>query len=367
MPTNTRRKRKTKAIVYVLLIVLPLAWRVKGLLVAPERVNSKHGQDALMQAIQSWQHCPTMNSAVRIFHGRGGCFPGFEHLTMDWYPPVFLLTSFGRRPSEEDTRMYQCALEEKLLCGSSDNKSSSINLVHQHRDGTGAASTQLVAGQVPDPHIVTENGCQYLVQLLTRGQNHGLFLDMAAGRQWVQQHARGANVLNLFAYTCAFSVAALRGRAAQVTNVDMSKTALQIGQRNHEFNGHGKDGKVRFLRHDVFKSWSKLRRLGPYSMIVVDPPTFQKGSFVARTDYVKVIGRLSTFMAPAAYVLLCLNAPELDEAFLHDAVQQAAPQLEFIQRLDNLKSFPALDRNRALKVVVYQMPRGMQEMEERQG
>ena len=37
----------------------------------------------------------TFNHQVqRIFHGRGGLFKGEEHLCLDWYPPVLLLTSF---------------------------------------------------------------------------------------------------------------------------------------------------------------------------------------------------------------------------------------------------------------------------------
>ena len=38
--------------------------------------------------------------ACRIFHGRGGRYPGCEHLTLDVFPPVFVLTSF--QPLSED-------------------------------------------------------------------------------------------------------------------------------------------------------------------------------------------------------------------------------------------------------------------------
>ena len=61
--------------------------------------------------------------------------------------------------------------------------------------------------------MVTERGARYGVHVL-RGQNHGLFLAMAAGRDWVRRtvamHPEPARmrVLNLFAYTCAFSVVA---------------------------------------------------------------------------------------------------------------------------------------------------------------
>ena len=69
------------------------------------------------------------------------------------------------------------------------------------------------------------------------GQRHrGLFLDMANGRRWLQDNSKGKYVLNLFCYTCAFSVAALRGGAEEVVNIDKVKGVIKIGQRNHDLN-----------------------------------------------------------------------------------------------------------------------------------
>lgn len=50
--------------------------------------------------------------------------------------------------------------------------------------------------------------------------------------------AAGLRVLNLFAYTCGFSVAAIAGGAARVVNLDMSRPALSRGRDNHRLNGH---------------------------------------------------------------------------------------------------------------------------------
>ncbi len=46
---------------------------------------------ALLDAIAQAQPGP---DACRIFHGRGGLSPGCEHLSLDWYAPVWVLTSF---------------------------------------------------------------------------------------------------------------------------------------------------------------------------------------------------------------------------------------------------------------------------------
>ena len=289
--------------------------------------------------------------AQRVFHGRGGLHPGCEHLALDAYPPVWLLTSF--QPLEDEAlaqigaalaaRWAQIAPGEPLCW------------VYQCRH-EGRAQTRLMAGEVPEPHVVEEDGARYRVHVL-RGQNHGLFLDMAAGRRWVRAHAAarpGLRVLNLFAYTCAFSVAARLGGAARVLNMDMSQGALAIGQQNHRLNGIA-DG-AGFLAHDIFSSWGKITRGGPYDLIIADPPSYQKGSFIATKDYARLMRRLPELLAPGGEALLCLNAPELDSSFLSEQMRELAPTLRFIERLPNPPAFQDIAPERALKVLRYRAP-----------
>lgn len=285
------------------------------------------------------------DEAERLFHGRGGMFHGCEHLCLDWFPPVLLLTSFKPIAQNEVAELTQAitARWQQL------NKQDPINLVFQHRCA-GQTQTQLLQGQIPDPHYVTENGARFQVHLL-RGQNHGLFLDMRLGRAWVKQHAKQRSVLNLFAYTCGFSVMALQGGADEVVNIDMSKGALSIGKQNHLLNDLGQG--ARFLGHDIFKSWGKLTKLGPYDLIIADPPSNQRGSFVATKDYARLLKRLPSLLAQQGDLLLCLNAPELDIAFLKQQVEEQSPSLSFIEQIANPHVFADKDPNKALKVLRY--------------
>jgi len=299
---------------------------------------------ALLDAIATLER-PT--DAQRLFHGRGGLHPGCERWTLDAYPPVWVLTSFAPVTEAEiatvgealQARWAQIAPGEPL------------NWVFQSR-AEARSETRLMAGSVPEPHVVTEDGARYLVHVL-RGQNHGLFLDMAEGRRWVRQHAAGQKVLNLFAYTCAFSVAALQGGARQVVNLDMSGGAIAIGQQNHALNGLSG---ASFLAHDLFSTWGKVNRLGPYGLVIVDPPSYQKGSFVATKDYARVLRRLPDLLRPGGHALLCLNAPELGPEFVQDAMREAAPELVFEQRLPNPGAFADIAPERALKVLLYRAP-----------
>ncbi|CAM3787019.1 class I SAM-dependent methyltransferase [Paracidovorax anthurii] len=319
---------------------------------------------ALLDAIAAM---PFPQQAQRIFHGRGGMHPGCEQWTLDAYPPVLVLTSFA--PVEEgDLAVVGAALQARWAQVAP--PAVPLSWVFQHRGEAlrlqGRSDTRQMAGEVPDPHVVTEDGLRYRVHVL-RGQNHGLFLDMAAGRRWVRDHVAdraarmradrpgaGPKVLNLFAYTCAFSVAALHAGARQVVNVDMGHGAIAIGQQNHQLNGLAAGAS--FMAHDIFSSWGKIGRGGPYDLVIVDPPSYQKGSFVATKDYARLMRRLPGLLAPGGHALLCLNAPELGPEFLQDPMRELAPELRFVERVANPAAFADVDEARSLKVLAYVLP-----------
>ena len=317
---------------------------------------------ALLDAIAAM---PLPVDACRIFHGRGGLYPVCEQWTLDAYPPIFVLTSFAPATDDQLTAIG-AALQARWRHIAPVGEQENLNWVFQQRGPTAPGSradTRLMAGNVPDPHIVTEGPALFLVRVL-RGQNHGLFLDMAEGRRWVREFAadfrqregRGAKVLNLFAYTCAFSVAALQGGAAHVTNLDMARGALATGQQNHQLNGLAPQG-ASFLAHDLFNSWGKVTRGGPYDLVIADPPSYQKGSFVATKDYARLLRRLPDLLAPGGRALLCLNAPELPWAWLREQVDEHAPGLQLIERIAHPPAFADVDADRALKVGAYRAAR----------
>lgn len=291
---------------------------------------------------------PDSRGAKRLFHGRGGFYPGCEHLALDWYPPAWVLTSFeALKPAT------LAALDDAIV-----TRSAALGLpppvcwVYQWRD-QGRVETHVMRGAVPTPHVVTEGDSAYVVNV-TKGQNHGLFLDMANGRRWLREKIlskSGARVLNLFAYTCVFSVVAKQAGAAEVINIDMSDGALRIGRQNHQLNDCG-DG-VRFMAHDLFKSWGKVKRFAPYDVIVVDPPSYQKGSFVATKDYARLLRHLPDLCKHGTDVLLCLNAPELSLTYLKTLVTAHAPTLNWVRRIENPAAFKDRSSDRALKVLHY--------------
>ncbi|MCE7576135.1 class I SAM-dependent methyltransferase [Aliivibrio fischeri] len=287
----------------------------------------------------------------RLFHGRGQCFEGLEQITVDWLQAKESTGQLVVALFKEQTPEFVEQLVVKLnkLAETSLWKvanGTSILLQHRYQE---FAPTQVVWGEENTFPVVEESNLKYQLEL-KKNQNMGIFLDMRYGRKWVQTHSEGKSVLNLFAYTCGFSVAAIAGGATQVVNLDMAKASLGRGRDNHRLNQHDLS-KVKFLGHDIFKSWGKIKKLGLYDLIIIDPPSFQKGSFALTKDYQKILRRLPSLLTETGEVLACVNSPAVSTDFLIDGMVEEAPELKFVERLDNPPEFSDINPESGLKVM----------------
>lgn len=293
------------------------------------------------------QLSPPPTEARRLFHGRGRRWPGLEHITVDWLQGMLLISLYR----EPDT-LWLDALKETLHSSIDPETVDSLLLHHRYR---ASDAVETLFGQWQRERIIQENGLRYQLHI-GENQNNGLFLDMRHGRRWVRDHARDKRILNLFAYTCAFSVAAIAGDARHVINLDMSKSALSRGRDNHRLNDQPLE-RVTFLAHELFRSWSKVRKYAPYDLIIIDPPSFQKGSFDLTRDYRKILRRLPDLLADNGQVLACVNDPATGLGFLLDTLREEAPSLRFRQRLDNPPEFADRDPEGGLKALIFDFAR----------
>jgi len=278
----------------------------------------------------------------RLFHGRGGLYEGYRHLTVDHVNPSILnIALYFEEPNEEDLLA--------MLMGSA-VKMGYETIVVQRRYQKGAPS-EILLGELPEDLYIIENGMKLKINLLAN-KNSYYFPDMKNGRAFVRQEAKAKHILNLFSYTCAFSVAAKFGEAKSVVNIDMSKGALKVGMANHSLNRLDPKG-VSFLPYNILKSFSNIKRKGPYDLIIIDPPSFQRGSFEATKDYEKIIKKLPQIASEECTLLACLNSPELESSFLIDMIEQWAPSFVFEKRLQNLAEFASADEEKSLKNLIF--------------
>jgi 23S rRNA (cytosine1962-C5)-methyltransferase len=202
------------------------------------------------------------------------------------------------------------------------------------RATTAAASPQLVLGTAaPDRLEILENGIRYELSF-NEGYSVGLFLDQRDNRRRLitghiaadfalpQLPSANFQLLNCFAYTCGFSVAAAKA-GARTTSLDLSKKYLEWGKRNFALNGLDPAAHD-FIYGDTFDWLRRLAKKGrAFDAVVLDPPTFSQsketGTFRAEKDYGQLVAAALPVLKPGGVLLASTNAAEFSpEEFLAD-------------------------------------------------
>jgi 23S rRNA (cytosine1962-C5)-methyltransferase len=267
-------------------------------------------------------------NAFRLIHGASDGWPG-------WFVEKlgdFLLSQseapLDAKQSEELSRLAKVFASRGAY-----HKTLSR---HVRQSKVADASPQLVLGEAaPERFEILENGLRYELSF-NEGYSVGLFLDQRDNRRRFLTSHIAANfpllqsavgnrqpaILNCFAYTCGFSVAAAKA-GARTTSLDLSKKYLEWGKRNFALNGLDPAAHD-FIYGDTF-DW--LRRLAKkdraFDAIVLDPPTFSQskehGTFRAEKDYGKLVTAALPVLKPGGVLLASTNAADWPpEDFLAD-------------------------------------------------
>ncbi|MFK7849485.1 MAG: class I SAM-dependent methyltransferase [Akkermansiaceae bacterium] len=124
--------------------------------------------------------------------------------------------------------------------------------------------------------VFSENGLRFEAAVL-KGQKTGFFLDQRDNRARVEQLAKGRDVLNVFSFSGGFSLYAARGGAASVTDLDISRHALDSADRNFSLNDHVPEiaaVKRSKIQADAFKWMDQSSE--SFDLIITDPPSLAK-------------------------------------------------------------------------------------------
>lgn len=279
--------------------------------------------------------------SVRAFHGRGNILPDFNFFNIDYFAPYFLISLFSEVSKE---------FLKELCGGLKEICPHEIKGVIVHERFKRPVNSYMLMGDWPSEILMVENGLSYELNL--KNQNIGMFLDIREGRNQVSKISKDRRVLNLFSYTCSFSVVAKKFGAVSVVNLDMNKNVLNWGKRNHLRNKVALDG-VKFYGHNLFKSWGLLKRLGPFDLIIVDPPTNQGESFKVERDYPKILKKIHDLISDSGIVMATLNSPFLSSDFLIESFSEYLPEFKLQNISFSPPEFYEKERESGLKILMY--------------
>jgi len=203
----------------------------------------------------------------------------------------------------------------------------------------------VLCGEAPTDLVEMREGSWRFAVDIVRGHKTGFYLDQRENRRIVASLARGREVLNTFAYTGAFAVAARSAGALSVVSVDSSRPALDLAARNLALNALPADG----LREgDVFKVLREYRDSGRlFDMVILDPPKFAQSQAQLKraTRAYKDINWLACrVLRPGGYLVTfsCsgLVSAELFQKIVFGAALDAQRDVQIVQWLAQASDHP---------------------------
>ena len=203
----------------------------------------------------------------RLVHGESDGLPGVVADSYDGW----CVTQFASAGAER----WRPSVVAALMAAGAKGVFNRSDVDARKREGLPLEGTVgVLAGDDPPELIEIEEGAiRYLVDV-RKGHKTGFYLDQREARAQVAALAAGREALNCFSYTGGFGLACAAAGAKSVENLDLSKSALELAERN--FGLLPESGCcVTFCCADVFRQLRLYRDQGRrFDLIVLDPPKF---------------------------------------------------------------------------------------------
>ena len=236
-----------------------------------EEIDEAFIRGRILRALQmrkAWIDQKTTN-AYRVVHGENDGLPG---LIVDRYADFLVIQCHTL--GIDRLRDTIVGVLQELMSPTGIWERSDVGT--RRAEGLDDFPTGLVTGAEPPEYIeVSENRAIFNIDV-RRGQKTGFFLDQRENRLTLQGFSRDREVLNCFCYTGGFSIFAARGKAKQVTSVDVSQPAIDLVERNLESNRFSPNDHPCIAANvfDYLKECKAEKKM--FDAIVVDPPAFVK-------------------------------------------------------------------------------------------
>jgi 23S rRNA (cytosine1962-C5)-methyltransferase len=247
---------------------------------------------------------PAVTNGYRLINAEGDSIPG---LIVDQYADVLVIQLSNPGVDKLKNEIVELLVKEVAPKAIYEKSTSFL----RKKEGMQEAKGLLYGEENPVVEIL-ENGLPFTVNV-QEGQKTGFFLDQREMRALVRSLSSEKRVLNCFAYTGGFSIAALAGGASHVDSVEIS-AKCRFERPNHNF-----------IQADVFDflkttDWN-------YDIVILDPPAFVKKRediATAFRAYKDLNAQAMRNMAPGTLLLTSSCSYHVDETLFQNIIFRAA-------------------------------------------
>jgi 23S rRNA (cytosine1962-C5)-methyltransferase len=233
-----------------------------------ERIDAAFWKNRLATSIAARQDLLKAQTSCRLVFGEADRLPG---LIVDCYSKILVLQALTAGIDAHLEVIVQALKElfpDKAILERSDEAVRELEGV--------AMRNRLLHGEVPKEIEIVENGLHFLIDP-HQGHKSGFYLDQRINRRKVEQLVttlpEQRRILNCFSYTGGFGLAAARGGATAVDDIDSSASALNLAKKNWQLNDLSDHCDYQATEGDVFEVLRQLRnQKAKYDLIVLDPP-----------------------------------------------------------------------------------------------
>ncbi len=245
---------------------------------------------------------PKHEAAFRLFNGFN---EGYPDLALDVYGSTLVIHNYADDPSQNQTLIQEVTtfLRTSLNWLQAGLVKTRSGATQEEKRGKLLFGTELT-------RKIKEHETWYAVNL-TLNRDSSLYLDTRNLRKWLLENLKDKSVLNTFAYTGSFGVAAKKGGASRVVQIDLNREFLNLAKDSYMLNGFPIQ-KGDFISRDFFEQVGNFKRdKKSFDCVIIDPPFFSatsKGKVDQEKESARLINKVRPLINDGGYLIAINNA-----------------------------------------------------------
>lgn len=304
-----------------------------------EVIGRKFFRERIKTALELRKKLFPGEDSYRLIHSEGDLLPGLIVDKYGDYLSVQILTGAMEARKELIFDVLEEILKPEGIVEKNDVATRKLEGLEQF--------VRVARGRVPESITISENDLRFEVDLL-KGEKSGFYFDQKLNRIAISRYSDGCRVLDVFCYSGAFALNALKYNASYAVGIDSSEKAIELAKKNSELNGFS--GRCEFIKANAFNYLRSIsRKQQKFDLIILDPPPFAKSRNVldrALRGYREINLQALKALNPGGVLVTCSCShhvsPQIFLKTIMEASKDAGKRMVLLERRGQSSDHPVL-------------------------